>query len=157
MKKETPKAPAATPTLKSQILNVLELIESFGGLLEKETKALRQADFKTVDSMQDAKKQMAKTYQTHVAGLHQRKADIVNVELTLREKLIKARIGFTTILNENLRAIEAAKDSSKRLVDRILEAAREAAMEDKTNAYTARGRMNTQIKSPLSISVNQQL
>ena len=157
MKKEIQKTHPPSQTLKNEIMGVLELIETFGRLLERETKALRKADFKAVDSMQDEKKQMAKAYQTHVAGLAQRKADIVNVDLTLREKLIKARIAFTTILNENLRALDAAKDSSKRLVDRILEAAREAVMEDKTNAYTARGRMNTQIKSPLSISVNQQL
>ena len=156
-KNEIKKTGPASPALKNDIMNVLELIQKFGSLLEKETTALRKADFKAVDAFQEEKKQMAKSYQTHVAGLCDKKADILNIEMTLREKLVKARIHFSAILNDNLRALDAAKDSSKRLVDRILEAAREASMEDKTNAYTARGRMNTQSKSPLSISMNQQL
>lgn len=156
MSKEIQKPATPSQALKKEIIDVLELIERFGRLLEKETSALRKANFKAVDGLQEEKKNMARSYQTHVSALHSKKAEIINIDMPLREKLINARIGFTTVLHENLRAIDAAKDSSKRLVDRILEAAREAALEDKTNAYTARGRMNNQTKAPLSISLNQQ-
>lgn len=153
----TPAQAAAAASLKNELAATMELLTRFGKFLETETQALRKADFKTVDQLQDDKKNLAKSYHTQISTLSARKAELAALDLPTREKLVLARKKFTEILNDNLHALAAAKDSSKRLVDRILEAAREAALEDKTSAYTARGRMNTPVKAPLSISLNRQL
>ncbi len=144
-------------SIATDVTATIELIGKFGALLEKETTALNNADYKSVDGLQDEKKTMAKNYQSHIECLHRQRADIINIDLSLREKLISARTRFTDILKNNLKALDLAKTSSRRLVDRILEAARNAATEDRTNAYTSRGKMAVPTKGPISISVNRQL
>lgn len=151
------KAVAARQPLSADLGSVLKLIEDFGNLLKKETAALKKADFKSVDTLQEQKREYAQRYHTLVTGLSERKAEIAQLDLKSRERLILARTAFTEILNDNLRTLEAAKDGTKRLVGRILDAARRAVIDDKQTNYSAKGQTQAYKTSTLSLSVDKNL
>jgi len=135
--------------LKTEIHALFSLIDAFGALLERETKALKQADFKTVDALQPDKRTLAQQYADRVSTLAARKEEAAALELTLRETLVKKRTAFTQILGLNLRALEATKSSARRLVDRILDTAQKTAIDQN---HTASWKTAT-----LSLSMDQQL
>lgn len=115
---------------KSAVLQILRLIEDFGNLLVKETEALKKADFRYVDLLQNDKKNFAKSYHAAVGALAENKSEIEKLDAALRERLIKARTTFTIILSENLRALETSRESTRRLVDRILDTARRSVVNE---------------------------
>lgn len=151
------KAAAARQPLSSDLGSVLKLLEDFGSLLKKETAALKKADFKAVDTLQEQKRDYAQRYHMLVTALSERKAEIAQLDLKSRERLILARTAFTEILNDNLRTLEAAKDGTKRLVGRILDAARRAVLDDKQTNYSAKGQTQAYKTSTLSLSVDKNL
>ncbi len=138
-------------------LEMLRLIEDFGSLLLKETDALKKADFRLVELLQDDKRHFAKRYHAVVNLLSSRRDEVAKLDLGLQERLIKARTSFTIILNENLRALEAAKDSTRRLVDRILDTARKAVTDELQTNYSARGRTQAYKTASLSLNIDRSL
>lgn len=150
--KEIPAAP-----LKMQVQEILAVIAAFSGLLEKETAALRQADFKSVDALQADKKLFAKQYEAKVTALAARRDEFLKLELALREKLAKERARFSDVLTENMTALELAQNSTKRLVNRILEAAREAVTEERQTNYSQAGKAMTYKSASMSLSVDHSL
>ncbi len=142
-------------TVRNDALEVLRVIDAFGRLLQTETNALKTSDFRTVDGLQTDKKNFAKQYHAVVTGLATNKDEVMKLDVTLREKLVRARTEFTVILNDNLRALEMAKDSTKRLVNRILDAARQAVAEDTQTVYSAQGKMQSYKSSSTSLSIDQ--
>ncbi len=149
--------PPSGASLKADVLEVLKVLETFSALLEKETEALKKANFKVVDTLQADKKSLAKQYHNLVTTLSARKADINTLDLTLRERLIKARTNFTITLNDNMRALEATKDSAKRLVDRILDAARSTVIDENQTTYSAKGKTGSYKSALNSLSFDQKL
>ncbi len=147
----------ANGNLRNDVQAVMKILDTFGQLLAEETTALRKSDFKTVDRLQTAKKNLANEYQKLVTGLSERKAEVALLEMPLREKLVKSRTGFTQILQENLTALETAKASAGRLVNKILDAARKAVVDDKQTNYSAKGHAQAYKTSTLSLSVDKNL
>lgn len=136
---------------------MLRLIEDFGNLLLKETEALKKSDYRMVDLLQDDKRHYAKQYHAAVTELSGRRTEVAQLDARMQERLIKARTSFTIILNENLRALEAAKASARRLVDRILDTARKAVADELQTNYSDRGRTQAYKTASLSLSVDQSL
>jgi hypothetical protein len=150
------KEPAKTG-LKNEVQALMALIDSFCALLERETDALKQADFKGVDALQAEKKTLASTYNNQVIALSARKAEMETLDLSFREKFIKARTRFTLVLNDNLRALDAARSSAKRLVDRILDTAQKTVVEQNQTHYSAKGHTASWKTATMSLSVDTQL
>ena len=152
----TEKAAAMTP-IRDDILALMRTIEEFGALLTRETAALKEADFITVDSLQQQKRDMAQKYHAQIVTLTARREDISTLDMTMRERLVQARTQFTLVLRDNMRALDAAKDSAKRLVDRILEAARETVVEKRQTHYSSLGRTASYKSATMSLSIDRKL
>lgn len=150
-------AATATPALRERVMTVLNLIEEFGSLLVKETDALKKNDYRLVDLLQDDKRNLAKRYHAEVTALSERRAEMPGLELSLQERLIKARTTFTVILNENLRALEASRDGARRLVNRILDTARKAVTDELQTNYSAKGQAQAYRSAAMSLSVDRSL
>ncbi|MFH1157929.1 MAG: hypothetical protein V1721_03480 [Pseudomonadota bacterium] len=145
------------PPLKLQIQEVLGVIAAFSALLVRETDALKKADFKTVDTLQADKKLFARQYHARVTALSARREELQGLDLALREKLVKERARFSVILEDNMQALDLAQNSTKRLVNRILEAARHAVTEDRQTNYSNDGKAMAYKSASLSLSVDQSL
>jgi hypothetical protein len=152
MTKDVSKRPLA-----GDVGEIMRLIEDFGGLLKRETEALKKADFAAVDTLQAPKRAMAMQYQTLVVSLSSRREEMRGLDVAARERLVRARTQFTLILNDNLRALETAKDSTRRLVTRILDTARKAVVDERQTNYSARGQAQAYKTSTLSLTVDQKL
>ena len=141
----------------ADVQKVMRVIDSFSQLLMQETAALRKTDFKTVDTLQAEKRHLAREYQEIVTTLAGRKAEMAQLDVAARERLVQARTRFTLILDDNLRALEAAKNSAARLVGKILDAARRSVADDRQTNYSAKGKSQAYKTSTLSLSVDQKL
>ena len=150
-------ATAAAPALRERVLGMLTLIEEFGSLLVKETDALKKSDFRMVDLLQDDKRHLAKRYHAEVTALSERRAEMPGLDVSLQERLIKARTTFTVILNDNLRALEASRDSARRLVNRILDTARKTVTDELQTNYSAKGHTQAYKTASLSLSIDRSL
>lgn len=150
-------AAAKKADVKNDVQQVLGLIAKFSDLLLRETSALRRSDFKEVDSLQADKRIFAHEYHAAVTVLCARKEEIAALDLPLREKLVRARTEFTIILNDNLKTLDMTRDSTKRLVNRILDLARQSVTADKQTHYSAKGKTQAYKSSMLSLSVDQKL
>jgi len=139
------------------IAEMLKLIDAFGNLLKRETAALVAYDFKTVDALQSEKRTLAGKYQEQAQILSARRTDMAAVDLGLREKLLRARAQFTVLLNDNLRALERAKNSAGRLIERILDTARRAVINERHTHYSAKGHTGAYKSATSSLSVNETL
>jgi hypothetical protein len=145
------------PPLKAQIHELLVLIEDFGALLERETKALMAADFKIVDALQADKKVMARRYGDLAAAVAARKEEAHALDGKMRAALVVKRTAFTKTLGRNLRALDAAKSSAGRLIDRIRELAQKAVIDENKTHYSSKGKTGSWKSATLSLTVDQSL
>ncbi|MCK5556156.1 MAG: hypothetical protein KAI76_07960, partial [Alphaproteobacteria bacterium] len=145
------------PPLSLQVQETLIVISAFSNLLVKETKALKKANFKTIKTLQADKKLLAKQYHANITALSARREELQEIDLALREKLNKERASFSVILEENLQALDLAQNSTKRLVNRILEAARHAVTEERQTNYSNDGKAMAYKSASLSLSIDQSL
>lgn len=145
------------PALKEEVQALIALIETFSALLEKETKALAQMDFKSIDALQPEKRDLARRYHDQVTALSARKDEMGALDMTLREKMIRKRTSFTLILDKNLRALEATKNSAGRLIDRIREIAQKTVINEKQTHYSAKGKTGSWKTATMSLSIDQNL
>jgi len=150
MQEETAKYP-----LQPQLREVMAVIADFSNLLIKETAALKKADFKTVDTLQAGKKLFAGQYNAKVKALSGRKCEFPGLDRALRENLLKERDRFSVILDDNLRALELAQNSVKRLINRILDAARHAVMKERQTNYSNTGKALSYKSASTSLSTDQ--
>lgn len=155
--KTAPKKETARPSAKTQVQEILAVMLAFSNLLARETAALKKADFRAVDTLQADKRLYAKQYQEKIAALAEIRADLPSLELALREKLVKERLRFNTVLDENMKALDLAQHSTKRLINRILEAARHAVTEERQTNYSAAGKSVAYKSATMSINVDQSM
>lgn len=151
-------APAAkTDALRGDVMNVLSVLDDFSHLLKQETEALRKNDFQTVDALQAHKRELAKRYHDMITLLSTQPNALMSVEPTLRDRLVKARTDFTRLLQENLTVLENVKKSTQRLVDKILDVARQSVTDERHHAYAASGKAQAARSSSLSLSIDKSL
>jgi hypothetical protein len=150
-------APNVKLTVKTQVQEILAVMLAFSNLLIRETSALKKADFKAVDALQADKRLFAKQYQDKITALADYRSELPNLELSLREKLAKERTRFNTVLEDNMKALDLAQHSTKRLINRILEAARHAVVEEKQTNYGSNGKAVAYKSASMSINVDHKM
>lgn len=154
----TPATPAQkTDALRADVMNILSLLDDFSALLSAETAALKKNDFKTVDTLQTNKRELAKKYHDLIVHLSAQSDALSGVEKSLHDRLLRARTDFTRLLQENLKALENVKRSTQRLVNKILDAARQSVTDDKHHAYASTGKAQTARSSSLSLTIDTTL
>lgn len=152
-----PETKTVRPALKTDILEMMDMIATFSEILNHETKALQASDYAAVDRLQPEKKLLARRYNDKVQALSTRKGEMMSLDLPTREKLVRARVQFTLLLADNMQALEAARNSAGRLVDRILETARQTVMDEKRTHYSSKGMSGAYKSATASLSMNEQL
>lgn len=154
----TPAATAQkTDALRADVMNILSLLDDFSALLSAETAALKKNDFKTVDTLQTNKRELAKKYHDLIVHLSAQSDALSGVEKGLHDRLLRARTDFTRLLQENLKALENVKRSTQRLVNKILDAARQSVTDDKHHAYASTGKAQAARSSSLSLTIDTTL
>jgi hypothetical protein len=150
------KTTAPRRPIELEVNTLMRLMQEFSEVLEKENELLKAAKFTQIETLQDDKRKYVAEYKSKINELHSRKSEFAAIDHSLAENLIVRRTAFVQLLNSNLRALSSAKSSSRRLVQRIIDTARET-VEDKTN-YNAVGQMlRSNPQTATSIRFNEEL
>lgn len=120
--------------------------------LIEETKALKEADTKTFLTLQDNKLIIARNYLDGMSQMIARADELKSADTTLKDRLEKMRVEFADIAHENHAALERMKNGMKRLGERIMETAREAAKKEDQLIYGASGRMQSGMKATIGVN-----
>lgn len=127
-------------------------IDRLRASLIEETTALKDADTKTFLSLQDKKLDVARDYLDGMTQMLARKDELKAADPTLRDRLEKMRIEFSDTAHENHAALERMRNGMKRLGERIMETAREAAKKEDQLIYGANGHMQSGLKATIGIN-----
>ncbi len=119
-------------------LNMLsgQLIE----LMEMENELVMSADRVGFLSLQARKAQTAREYELTLKAVRATKADLQNCDADIRQQLKERHIRLQELSAENISILARAQTTVRRLQDRILNAARQAARADDTPNYTSSGK-----------------
>ncbi|MCB1538895.1 MAG: hypothetical protein H6865_05765 [Rhodospirillales bacterium] len=136
-------------TLTSEVEAIMDTL---CGLLDRESNAVKGADFVTFKSVQEDKFAMLTRYKSLMETLQRQAPALKGGDQALRERLRLAGERFSAAAERNARVLEAGRNSMQRIVDRIVRSARETVHADR-QTYTRKGRAGT-TQAPLSIQVD---
>jgi len=128
-------------------------IDSLREALLEETAALKDADTKTFLDLQDKKLDIARHYLDGMSQLLNRKEELKQADPVIQDKLEEKRSLFSEAAQDNHAAIKRMQSGMKRLGERIMEKAREAARKEEQLIYGASGQMYSGIRA--SVGVNE--
>lgn len=146
---------AAQQPVAELAAETLQLITDFEALVRDETVALDNGNFEAAEALQKRKFAMTERYQGLADELRTRRDDLRAHHPELRDRLLKAREGFSEATRANVAAIERRRHSSQRLVDRLIEAARRGLQ--KSSNYSKSGQRVDQPPGKVSFGLNQTL
>lgn len=131
---------------------MMTTIDNLRSSLIEETTALKDADTPRFMALQDNKLDVARDYLEGMSQLLARRDELKAADPTLRDRLEQMRYEFSDIVHENHAALERMRNGMKRLGDRIMETAREAARKEEQLVYGSSGHMQSGSKASIGIN-----
>lgn len=132
---------------------MMAAIDALRAVYVEETTALEAADTRSFMLLQERKIEIARRYQDGIAQILERKDEFRAADPTLRQRLVQMQDDFGTIALKNVEALNRVNRGVKRLGERIMNSARDAAQKDAVN-YGKKGVLNKQ-RGPLSIGISE--
>lgn len=107
---------------------MMDTIDTLREIYSAENKALETADTESFVALQQRKIETAYQYRAGSQQIISRKDEIKKLDPSLRKKFIQKQQDFSLLANENIKALNRMKDGLNQLNERILQAARKAAL-----------------------------
>ncbi|MCB9979798.1 MAG: hypothetical protein H6863_01500 [Rhodospirillales bacterium] len=138
--------------VKSAVDRFILTLSQLQSVLAKETDFLKVANQEAFLRMQEEKVAVAQAYQRDVSAVR-------NVAKTLKEKypnlvpfLQDKQASLKSVLNENEQALKRMEKSTRRLSARIMDAARQAAIEKNSLVYGSAGQLDNNKRASIGVS-----
>lgn len=153
-----PKAPEKRAQFKlprrtnDAMTEMMMTIDRLRDSLIEETNALKDADTKTFMTLQDKKIDIARDYMDGITQLIARKDEIKKADPKLINLLEEKRTEFADVAHENHAAISRMQNGMKRLGERIMETARDAAKREEQIIYGSSGHMQSGSKATIGVN-----
>lgn len=147
----TPAMANATLTLTGEIETI---IDSLINLLDLEVDAIKSADFKSFTALQNDKVALLTRYKALIETTQKQSSNLQTAPDTIKERLREAAQKLDASLQVNKAALEGGLSSMQRIMDRVVNAARETLNQSRTT-YTKAGR--TSGGTTLSITMDEVL
>jgi len=112
--------------LHAKVDNALTASEDFSVLLDRETAALKKADYATFGHLQESKITLAQRYQESVLAFEQDVDFLKTLDDVLKDKLRAAHARFKAAAEANESALLAAKKVAERIVTLVMDAAKKS-------------------------------
>lgn len=160
LKNTAPKQPQE-PVRKKYVLpsnpnkamqEMMTTIDKLRLTMVEETNVLKDADTKTFLAMQDKKIDVARDYLEGMTQLIARKEELKKADPALTQRLEKMRLQFAETVHDNHAALARMQNGMKRLGERIMETAREAARRQEQIVYGANGHMLSGSKATIGVN-----
>jgi hypothetical protein len=120
--------------IEQRIDDAIILMEDLADLLDEETDAVYQHNFKRFNELQADKVDLATEYQSLVGRMQKRQAELKSMPPEMQAALKAAAERLDASMDENERQIDAARRGTRSIMDTIIEAARKAVAPN--DAYT---------------------
>ncbi len=137
------------------IQEMMDLIDDLRRIYEAETLALESSNPRSFMDLQDQKLNAAHRYERGVAQILARKADMKEIDGSLKSRLEEMQKDFVQLSHKNMRALERMQRTTRRLGDTIRNAAKQAVKEQRTVNYTEKGHVNSHGQKSLSIGISE--
>lgn len=128
-------------------------IETLQRVYEAETQALIDVDSKAFMQLQDEKLRAAQMYQNSIQEIISRKAEMVNVNPRLKDKLMAMQKDFQDMATVNKAALERMQRGVRRFGDTLRTAAKRIV--NNRSAYGENGQMKENTKKRVSIGLSE--
>lgn len=132
---------------------MMEAIDDLRDVYVEETEALQQIDTMKFLKLQDKKITAARNYQSGIDQILRRRDEFQSTPDDVREELKKKQEEFSALASANIEALDRMHKTVKRLGERVMTAARDAAVKNSPN-YSAKGSMNHKNRG-VSIGINE--
>lgn len=143
---------AADPARAMQ--EMMDTMDELRAIYIEENAVLDKADADGFMALQDRKIALARRYQAGTTQLAGRKEEIRGVVTpALRDEVTRKQEEFSRIAADNLAALERMRKGTRRLSERLMDAARDTARKDQAR-YGARGHLEEQERR-VSIGLNE--
>ena len=104
-------------------------------LLERENAALERHDADSVGDLLDEKRKLVRAYEIRLRGFEEDPASLKEVDETTRDELADLGTRLTEQMEQNARMLEVAVETSRAVVDSIVEGAK--AQQSGATTYTS--------------------
>tara|TARA_R110002110_G_scaffold192614_23_gene400885 strand:+ start:921 stop:1364 length:444 start_codon:yes stop_codon:yes gene_type:complete len=128
--------------MKDRMLTAIEIAEQLSGMMSNENEELRQHKIETVSAQQERKDAMSRQYEELILSLRLEQERLKDLDEEIRERYRSVAGKLQTIAGENERLIKATLTAGRRLMDAIIDAAREKRAGG-AQTYNAGGKVNT--------------
>lgn len=151
---EPPREKHYTPPtdINVAILHTIIAVTALRDVLIKETEALRECKTSLFLDYQDEKVEVARRYETLVNALMARGPEIKAADPKLKEQLQRLQGDFSEVARANLEAIERMKNTTSKLAERIMSAAKKSAESMTQFAYGSSGKMQKGNKTTIGVN-----
>lgn len=143
--------PAINPN--DAMLNMMQALDALRALYEEENTALETADTRRFMALQARKIQAAQFYQEKASVVVDQRDHLKQADPGILKQLEEKHADFSDMTKKNLTQIERMNKTVKRLSERIVKSARDAALQDSAS-YSRRGTMYRNAR-PVSTGVNE--
>lgn len=135
------------------IQQMMDALDALRHVYSEENQALESADTRRFMDLQERKISAAQHYHDTAAQIIEHREKFAKADPALRQRLQAMHADFSKMTETNLSALERLNKGVKRLGDRIVKSARDAAMRDATN-YRRNGTLHHQDR-PVSMGINE--
>jgi hypothetical protein len=134
---------------------MMETIDSLKKIYVSETSALNATDTKGFLALQESKLEIARRYKQGVEFILKNKDGLKSASPALKNRLGAMYNEFTAIANENVTALKRMQRCTERLGHTIMNAARDAAKQQRTFSYAENGSIRGSTKKSVSMGVSE--
>lgn len=135
------------------MIEMMQALDALRTVYTDENTALTSSDTRRFMDLQERKLEAAQRYHDTAAQLIERRDEFQGVDPVLRKKLQDMHADFGKLTDTNLSNIERMNKTVKRLSERVVKSARDAAMRD-TSSYSRQGTLYRNDR-PISTGVNK--
>lgn len=147
--------PSLSADINEALKEMISVSMQINELYSKETVFLKETNTKGFMSLQDEKIRLAYAYQAGSKELIARKKELIHADASLKQKLKDLRNEFVRIGSENETILNKVHKNVKRLSDRILNVARDAAQKAQVRGYNSSG-ATTQAQKSVAVSISEE-
>lgn len=150
------KSIAATNAAETLAAEAETILSALCGLLDRETEAVKAADFESFKEMQADKCAMLARYKALNDTLKKQSATIKALNDAMKDRLRETTKRFQTSSDRNLKALEAGRASMQRISERIIRCARETVHATR-QTYNRNGYSSLNAQTAVSLKVDEVL
>lgn len=144
---------AASANPDAAMLEMMQALDALRAVYDEENNALEASDTRRFMDLQDRKIQAARRYHETAAQVVDQRENLSLANPEILRQLEKKHTDFTAMTEKNLAHIDRMNKTVKRLSERIVKSARDAALQDSAS-YSRRGTMYRNDR-PVSTGLNE--